>query len=74
MEENISFKTGKTDGERAFLYVDTFEDAVGSGLFQPFLRVADKDSLPLAGGGLYIVIAGFRIACILAAGKDEGGR
>ena len=64
---------GTADRECTFLCVDTFENAACSGLFQPFLRVADRDSLPLADGGLHTVIAGFRIAGVPVAGKDERG-
>ena len=35
---------------------------------------ADTDSLPVEGGGLHFIVAGFRITGISGAGKDEGGR
>ena len=80
MEKNFSFETkaeteiGTKNRERASLSVDTLKDAPFSGLLQPFLYVADTDSLPLEGGGVHTVIIGIRITCILVAGKDEGGR
>ena len=49
-------------GKYTFLYVD------------PFLQLADTDSLPVEGGGLHFIVAGFRITGISVAGKDEGGR
>ena len=36
------------------------------------LQLADTDSLPVEGGGLHFVVAGFRITGISVAGKDEG--
>ena len=37
------------------------------------LQLADTDSLPVEGGGLHFVVAGFRITGISVAGKDRKG-
>ncbi len=40
-------------------------------LFQSLLQVADTNTLPLEGGGMYFVIVGIRTTGISIAGKDE---
>ena len=40
----------------------------------PIRQIGDTDSLPVEGGGLHFIVAGFRITGISVAGKDEGGR
>ena len=53
------------------LCVDTFKNTSACGLFQSLLQVADTNTLPLEGGGMYFVIVGIRTTGISIAGKDE---